>query len=170
MQHLRFVLTDYLKKLVWFWSLQYASVFLSFPSLCIKVMDMQHQAQMQGRSSACSTPYWAFLSLWSCSRAWERGWTRLSAISYIRRSSAWAFDALRCPWRTWSWWASFPALEHCVWGLQPSLTLRDGASSMRTTTASSHSQLLASGTLWPCRKRRTSRRKRPTWRSASCTS
>jgi len=45
----------------------------SFPSLCFKVMVTRHQAQMPGRSSACSTPSWEFLSLWSCSRASERG-------------------------------------------------------------------------------------------------
>lgn len=145
------------------------TVSLHFPSLCIKVMDMQPLEQMLGRSSACSMLCSAFLSLWLCSRAWERGWTHLSAISYIRWNNAWAFDALRCPWRTWSWWAFCPASEHCVWAPQPFPTLRDGASSMLTTTASSHSPQLALGTLWLCRKKRTSRRKRPMSLSALCT-
>lgn len=133
-------------------------------------MAMQPPAQMEGRCSACSTPFWASLLPWSCSRVLVSGSTPVSGACSTAWRSALAWGAPRFPWSTWWPLASYLAWALCVWERWPSLSLRDGVFFMLSTTVSSHSPPLASGTMWHCRMIKLYRTNKRTWPSASSTS
>lgn len=126
-------------------------------------------ALMLARPSVCFTLSWEFLSHWSCSRAWARGSTCLSATSCAEPSKAWVYGRRRFPWGTWSWWVCCHASAHCVLAQPPSPTLRTGLSLMPITIALSHSQPLDLGILLPCRRKMLSRSDPHMWHLASCT-